>query len=215
MSEITENRPVIDEEQLHHDMGLGAIWTGSRLIIGSTTMLFAGIAFAFFYLKSLDTHGLFDPHGQTASTLVGSVILGLVVVSAFISNYSTWRLKKGYSFDWQVGSVISLLLGLLAVGLQIWELTRLNFLPGASGYAGVYIAFVPIYSGVMFLSMYWLETLVARSIRARKALAQDGGAGLSKLPMAENFRASVDAFNYFWNFMVLISVIFFIIFYVL
>lgn len=215
MSEITENRAVIDEEQLHHDMGLGAIWTGSRLIIGSTAFLFAGIAFAFFYLKSLDTHGLFDPHGQTASTLVGSLILGAVILSALISNYSILRLRKGFSFDWQVGSVGSLILGLLAVGLQIWELTRLNFLPGASGYAGVYIAFVPVYSGVMFLSMYWLETLIARSIRARKVLAQDGGAGLSKLPMAENFRATVDAFNYFWNFMVLISIIFFIIFYVL
>lgn len=215
MSEITENRPVIDEEQLHHDMGLGAIWTGSRLMIGATSFLFAGIAFAFFYLKSLDSNGLFDPHGVTASTLVGSVILGCVVISAFIANYSTRRLKKGYSFDWQIGSVVALLLGLLAIGLQIWELSRLDFLPGASGYAGVYIAFVPVYSGVMFLSMYWLETLLARSIRARRTLAQDGGAGLSKLPMAENFRASVDAFNYFWNFMVLISVIFFIIFYVL
>lgn len=215
MSEITENRTVIDEEQLHHDMGLGAIWTGSRLIIGSTSFLFAGIAFAFFYLKSLDTHGLFDPQGVTASTLVGSLILSAVILSAFISNYSVLRLRKGFSFDWQVGSIGSVLLGLLAVGLQLWELTRLDFLSGSSGYAGVYIAFAPIYSAVLFLSMYWLETLVARSIRARRVLAQDGGAGLSKLPMAENFRATVDAFNYFWNFMVLISIIFFIIFYVL
>lgn len=215
MSEIAENRAVIDEEQLHHDMGLGAIWTGSRLLIGSTTFLFAGIAFAYFYLQSLDTHGLFDPHGQSASTLVGSLILGAVILSAVISNYSVARLRRGYSFDWQVGSVGSILLGLLAVGLQIWELTRLDFLPGASGYAGVYIAFVPVYSAVLFLSMYWLETLVARSVRSRRVLAQDGGAGLSKLPMAENFRANVDAFNYFWNYMVLISVIFFVIFYVL
>lgn len=215
MSEITENSAIIDEEQLHHDMGLGAIWTGSRLLIGSTSFLFAGIAFAFFYLKSLDSHGLFDPGGKTASTLVGSLILGAVVISAILSNYSTFRLRKGYSFDWQVGSVGAVILGLVAVGLQIWELTRLNFLPGASGYAGVYIAFVPVYSVVVFLSMYWLETLVARSVRARKALELDGGAGLSKLPMAENFRATVDAFNYFWNFMVLVSIIFYIIFYIL
>ncbi len=215
MSEITEERPVVDEEQLYHEAGLGSIWWGSRVAIAMTITLFGGIIFAYFYLRSLNSHGLWDPHGETASTLMGTLILALVLFSAILANYGGMRLRKGLTMDWQVASITALGAGVLAAGLQIWELTRLNFYPGAFGYAGVYVAFAPVYALVLFGAMYWLETLVARSFRSAAALAADGGVGVSRQPKAENFRANLEGFVYFWNAMALMSILFFVLFYVI
>lgn len=215
MSEITEDRPVVDEVQLYHEAALGSHWWGARIAIGLVMTLFGGIAFAYFYLRSLNSHGLWDPHGQTASTLMGSLILALVLLSAILNAYGNFRLKKGSTIDWQVANITALLAGLFAAGFQIWELSRLNFFPGAFGYAGVYVAFAPVYSGVIILSMYWLETLIARSLRNARALASDGGVGLSSSMMAENFRSNLEGFSYYWAFVAIVSVVFFVLFYVL
>ena len=215
MSEITEERPVVDEEQLYHEAALGSNWWGARIAIALSLTLFGGIAFAYFYLRSLNSHGLCDPHGQTASTLMGSMILALILLSAIVSGYGNLKLKKGLTLDWQVANIFSLLAGVFAAGFQIWELTRINFYPGAFGYAGVYVAFAPVYSGVILLGMYWLETLIARSFRSNAALASDGGLGLSRSMKAENFRSANEGFSYFWNFMAFASIVFFVMFYVL
>ena len=103
----------------------------------------------------------------------------------------------------------------MAAGFQVWELTRLNFFPGSSGYAGVYIAFAPVYTFVLLGAMYWLETLIARSFRSAATLAADGGVGVSRQPKAENFRANLEGFEYYWNAMALMSILFFVLFYVI
>lgn len=215
MSDITEERPIVDEVQLYHEAALGANWWGARIAIALTMTLFGGIAFAYFYLRSLNSHGLWDPHGQTASTLLGSMILALILISALLSSLGSFRLKKGSTLDWQVANLVSLAAGVFAAGFQVWELTRINFYPGAFGYAGVYVAFAPVYAAVILLGMYWLETLIARSFRSRAELASDGGIGLSRSMMAENFRSANEGFMYFWNFMALISIVLFVMFYVL
>ena len=215
MSEITEERPVVDEAQLYHEAALGANWWGARVAIAMTITLFGGIMFAYFYLRSLNSHGLWDPHGQTASTLLGSEILALVLLSAILVNFGGSRLRKGSTIDWQVASIAALAMGLFAAGFQIWELTRLNFYPGAFGYAGVYVAFGPVYAAVLIGAMYWLETLIARAMRSKAELASDGGVGVSRLPKAENFMSNLEGFTYYWNAMALMSILLFVLFYVI
>lgn len=215
MASSVDERPVVDEVQYYHDASLGAAWTASRTLIAATATLYGGFAFAFFYLRSLNSHGMFQPHGQSASFLIGTMITVFMVVSAFLQTVSAKRLRKGLTFDWQVGGTIALGLGVAAGLMQIWMLTRLPFLPGASGYAGVYVSFAPVNALVILLIMYWLETLVARSIRNRKVMAQDGGIGVSSQPNAESFRASLDGLTVFLDFFALLSVVFWYILYVL
>ncbi|MDA8396744.1 MAG: hypothetical protein M0Z29_02660 [Actinomycetota bacterium] len=215
MSEITEDRPAVDEEQLYHEAALGSLWWGSRISIALTITAFGGLIFAYFYLRSLNSNGLWDPHHQTASVLLGSLILASVAGSAIIQTVGSMRLRRGSTIDWLVAGSVSLGLGVLAAGFQIWELTRLNFYPGASGYGGVFVAFAPVYSFIILGHMYWLETLLVRLVRNRAVLDGDGGVGISRQPKAENFRANVEGLTYAWNALAVMSVVFFILFYVL
>ena len=55
-------------------------------------------------------------------------------------SYGERRFRTNQTLDWQVAGWTAVLGGLLAVGLQIWQLTELPFFPGSSGYASCFIA---------------------------------------------------------------------------
>jgi hypothetical protein len=63
--------------------------------------------------------------------------------------------------------------------------------------------------------VYWLETLLARWLRLRRAVSEDGGAVQSSLPVARLFRANLEACSYFWGFMGVVSLLFWVLFYVI
>ncbi len=62
---------------------------------------------------------------------------------------------------------------------------------------------------------YWIETILAREIRLRRAIAQDGGAPDSKLPVARLFRANLNGCTYFWGFIGVVAALFWVMFYVI
>jgi heme/copper-type cytochrome/quinol oxidase subunit 3 len=216
MSAVVDNPSPIDpeeEEGLAVSAHVGAIWTGSRLVIGACTFLYGAYAFTFFYLRSLNSHGMWHPAHQQPSVLIGTAAIVLVIASALVHNLGLHRLRSGLNLDWRVAAITCLALGLAAVGLEVWLLTRLDFFPGASGYASVFVDWVPVYVVTLLGGLYWLETVVARSLRVRQAWIGEGGLGGSVTPEAIRMRASLDAFNYFWSYLALVGVAFWVLFY--
>jgi len=206
---------VVDEEQYYHDAQLGALWSASRMLVPVVATLYGGIYFAYFYLRSLNSYGLWDPHRVTASRLIGSSIMILIVVAAVTQFFANRRLRRGYSTDFLVGSIFAALLLFLAGVGQIWELTRLPFLPGQFAYAGVFVAFGPVNAIVILLMVYWLVTLIMRAVNSYQFYRAEGGIGLSAHRAAENFRASLDGYTFMIGFFVLITLFSFYLFYVL
>ena len=62
---------------------------------------------------------------------------------------------------------------------------------------------------------YWIETILAREIRLRRALAQDGGAPDSTLPVARLLRVNLNGCTYFWGFIAVVATLFWVLFYVI
>ncbi|MCU1491224.1 MAG: hypothetical protein JWM85_2629, partial [Acidimicrobiaceae bacterium] len=125
------------------------------------------------------------------------------------------RFRSGLVLDWEVAGWCAILMSLLAVGLQIYELTALPFFPGSSGYASCFIGWAALNITLIVMSTYWLETLLTRSIRLRRAIVEDGGTTVSEVPAARLFRANMDGCTYFWGFAGLVSTLFWVLFYVL
>jgi hypothetical protein len=141
-------------------------------------------------------------------------VFGLTVAGALLAVYGSARLRRGSILDWEVAGWMAVFAGLVAAGLQAFELTRLGFWPGSSGYASVFVGYAPLNVALLLAATYWLETLLARSIRLRRALAQDGGAASSQRPPARLFRASVDGCTYYWSYAAVVSLVFWLLFYV-
>ena len=169
MAETTELPPdgletAAEEAAFYHEAALNASWTGVRLALGGLTLGFGSFIFAFFYLKSLNSHHLWYPSGFKApQAWVGIVVMLLVVVSALVQYLVLQRIKAGHKGVWLNGAIVTLLFGLAAVGIQIWQLTALPFYPGAAGFASVFVGFWPVFLTVVFCAMVWLETLIMRA----------------------------------------------------
>jgi heme/copper-type cytochrome/quinol oxidase subunit 3 len=207
---VTDAHTVIstpEEEAFEQRGDLGAIWTASRLIIGIVAFAFASLGFAYFYLRSTNNSDLWRPHGVTAPTTLGLAILISALVATGLSQYGTWRYRRGSSIDWAVSSWIALMAGLLATGLQIYEFFRLHFYPGSSGYASCFIGWAVLNTVLLLSGVYWLETILARRLRA--------GAPAEGSFADRKQRAQWDACNYYWGFIGLVSLVFWLMFYVI
>ena len=203
-----------EEDEFELRAHIGSVWSGGRLFIGMYTFLLASLAFAYFYLRSSNNGLLWRPNHVTAPTAYGWTIVALTVLGALMAIYGQRRLRSGGVVDWQVAGWTALFAAVLALVLQIWELTALSFYPGSSGYASTFMGFAVMNIISLVISVYWLETTVARGMRIRKEVAGENPE-FSSNPRARAFRADVAAMAYFQVFLTLAGALLFAMFYLM
>lgn len=206
---------VADEDAgFYHQSSVNATWTGARLALGGLTFLFGAFAFAYFYLRSVNSSGRWEGSGYHAPSMVmGTVIMLLVLVSACVHYVSLQQIKVGRKTFWQIGGIVALLLGLAAVAMQIDELLTLPFSPGSSGYSSVFTGFYPVFLTTQLWVLVWLETLLARSrfIPTMSFVEQPPThAGVFSV---QRFQASLSAFSTVWTYLAFMSLLFWLLFY--
>ncbi len=194
----------------------GAYWTGSRLFVALSAMLFGAGIFAYFYLHSLDNNTLWRSSGQRPSDFISVPVLVFAIVGAALYWFYTWSLQSGRrtnSADWRVACGASAALFLAAGLLQFWGMRRTGFFPGSSGYASMYVALMPIFAIYCLGAAYWLETLLARSLRVRWVVAPEGSNRDSE--DAVSFSGSAMGARPFVLFVALVAAVLFVLFSVL
>jgi heme/copper-type cytochrome/quinol oxidase subunit 3 len=189
----------------------GSLWTGTRVLIGVVAFAFASLAFAYFYLRSVDSFGLWRPDNLTAPTAPGAAIMAFTVAGFALSYFGLRRLRAGDTLDWEVAGWTAVLSTLVALGLQCWELTDLSFFPGRSGYTSVFIGWAVMNIVLLVGGFYWSETLLARYARLRNAHRAEGGTGPVLIPRL--VRVNMESAVYFWGFIAVIAVFFWVFFY--
>lgn len=190
----------------------GALWTGGRLTMVIFAMAFSALAFAYFYLRSSNSDGLWRPHNVTAPTSVGAAIMTFTVAGAIAALYGVQRLRRGAMLDWEVATWSALLCGVAAMGLQCYEFADLPFFPGSSGYASCFIGWSILNIGILGAASYWMETQVMRHRRLRKAHLDEGG-DASSFTMARIRRINVVSMAHFMVFTAIVGLFFWVFFY--
>src|SRR5260370_8145447 len=109
-----------EDEGYYHESALNAAWTGSRLAIGGLTFLFGCFAFAYFYLRSLNSAGRWQGSGFVHPSLwMGTTIMLLALLSAGTHYFGLQRIKATRKETWQIHSLVALPLGLTPGALPI------------------------------------------------------------------------------------------------
>lgn len=193
----------------------GSLFSGTALLIGAITMAWAAVTFAYFYLKELDRAKLWRPPGLRPPTLIGDLIGLSVLAGAILFTYAVYRLHRGLAFEWELGAWLCVGCGMTATGLQVWQLTRLGFLPGEGGYTSVFVGFAILNVAFLFGGGLWAEMVAARGLRLRMKYSPETYLGVSTLPEVRVWRASLRGCLMFWWYMVLVSAFFWVLFYVL
>src|ERR1700676_5393782 len=99
------------------------MWASGRLLAGTVTFFFISFVFAYFDLRSLDLNKNWKiGHHVNPSIGLGIAIMVSLLVSAALLRIAARRPLEGLPL-----AVGSLLLALVAVGLQAFEWTTLGF----------------------------------------------------------------------------------------
>jgi heme/copper-type cytochrome/quinol oxidase subunit 3 len=218
MSDTTAREAEVqaEDEGFYHESALNATWTGSRLAIGGLTFLFGAFLFAYFYLRSLNSAGRWQGYGFIHPSLwIGTTIMLLAEVSAGVHYFGLQRIKAGHKNMWQIYGLIALGFGLAAVSFQVYQLIDLPFKPGSSGYASVFAGFYPVFLVTQLAVMIWLEILLARSRFIPALSFVEQPPTYTDTYAVQRFQASLSAFSTVWNYMALMALLFWFLFYAL
>jgi heme/copper-type cytochrome/quinol oxidase subunit 3 len=212
----TEAAVQAEDEAFYHESGLNAAWTGSRLAIGGLTFLFGSFVFAFFYLRSIDSAARWHGSGYVPPSLwMGTTIMLLAVLSAGVHYFGLQRIKAGHKATWQIDSLAAMALGLAAVGMQIYQLATLPFPPGSSGYSSLFTGLYPVLLTTQLAVLIWLEILLARSRYIPAVSFVEQPPTFTETFSVQRFQASLSAFSTVWNYLALIALLFWFLFYAL
>lgn len=193
----------------------GSLWTGSRLAVGVSAMAWAAVAFSYFYLRAEDKGPAWRPHTISPPFLLGTIVLICAVGAAVFLAFGAYKLRQGLAFEWTVSAWFSVGLGCVATGIQVWDMTRMGFYPGESGYTSVFVGFGLLNIGFLLAATYWHESIVARSHRLREKARTDVLFGLSVQPEMRLLRSSLRGAVLFWWFVAAVELFFWFLFYVL
>jgi heme/copper-type cytochrome/quinol oxidase subunit 3 len=205
-----------EEAGFYHEAALNAAWSGSRIAVGALSFLYGAFAFAYFYLRSINSEGRWHGSGYHAPSMaMGTIIVAIVVVSAVVQYVGLQRIKGGAKSAWQAAAAVALLLGLVAVALQIIELLNLPFAPGSSGFSSVFTGFYPVILVSWLGAMIWLEILVMR-VRALPGISfVEQPPTYAEAFAVQRFQASLSAFTLIWNYLAVVTIFFWVLFYLL
>ena len=177
---------------------------GAYLGAAAIAFFFIAFLFAFFYLRALNTNGLWGAgkpgHHVHPALTVGIIVLVCVLASVALVRVSLSGVRAAQSHARGAG-IAALVLGLVAVGVQCWQYTDLGFGPGDGGYASVYLGWTGFFTVMSFFVLVWLEMLLASS---RPAVHMRPG----------RFEADVASFSIVWTMLGIVEVAAFILLYI-
>lgn len=219
MAEMSSAGPVglsreQEEAAFYHEAALNTAWTGVRLLIGVVVSGLGAFVFAFFYLRSLNSHDNWYPAGFTGpKQWQGGLIMGLIVVSAIVQTLGLAQIKAAKKAAWSPMAMLALVLGVVAFAFQVWQLTVLPFQPGGSGFASVFVGASPALAVLVLSSMIWLEILLMKARRIPEISFVEQPPTFAEATEVQRFQASLSAFTVFWNFMAIVAIVMWVLFY--
>jgi heme/copper-type cytochrome/quinol oxidase subunit 3 len=181
----------------------------AHLWSSATAFFFAAFLFAYFYLDALNVN-----HHWKIGPVHPSQGLGATIVALFLLSAVVFRLAARRPYVVLSAGVVSIVLALVAVALQFYEYTTLDFGAASGGYASVFFGWTALYAIVALAGVYWLETQTASLWRTRQQGI--GRAVREGVPAhdADLLQAGIEASSFYWAYFVAIGVLAYIVLYV-
>ena len=158
---------------------------GSRDRLGVVLLIVADIAFVacliftYLYLRFLDIGGMWlPPELDPASPGPTWLIIAVLAVGAGVFAWGVRGLRLGRQGNFASAAVVSLVLVLVALALQVWQLQTFNFAVQENGrYLSAYSSCMVALAGANFFHLILTAFIsVGMVVRARKGLYRDPAA---------------------------------------
>jgi heme/copper-type cytochrome/quinol oxidase subunit 3 len=195
------------------------------LLSGATAFFFISFVFAYFYLRALNSGGMWKPPGVDTSVAWGSAVVACYVVSAVLVRRGLVDHRALRRDQWRLKGLLALLAGSAGLVLQVIAWTQQGFGPTDGGFASVYFGWTAFLFLFILGTMFWLETIVATSYRYRKipsGAPAPGDASGDPYRQAHDIRdplslvrAELVGLSFYWSFLAGIAVVTWIVLYLI
>ena len=139
---------------------------GVRLFASAIAFVFVAFVFAFFYLRTVNSNGLWRPaHVSPAAGIGIAMLICVLGADGDVRVARAVRWPPGPRGGWLVGLSLALVLGLAAVVIQVVQYTDYGFNPESGGYASVFVGWTAMFLFFWLGAIYWLETFLAQTLR--------------------------------------------------
>jgi heme/copper-type cytochrome/quinol oxidase subunit 3 len=145
--------------------------SAAHLFASATATFFLGFVFAYFYLRSLNSNGLWRPKHVDPSLTLGTLSTAAWVLGAVVLWLGVLDRRSDRREQWRAKGAVALVLGIAGIALQVVEWFTAGFGPADGAYASVYLGWTAFLVLFGVGSLFWLETTLATSIRYRKTLS--------------------------------------------
>lgn len=199
--------------------------SASYLLAGATAFFFVSFVFAYFYLRSLNSNGMWKPTGVDSSVGWGTAIVACYVVSALLVRLGLADHRALRRDQWRVKGLAALLVGVVGLVLQTVAWTQQGFGPADGGYASVYFGWTAFMFLFVLVTLLWLEMTLATSFRYRKTetgAPAPGEASGDPHRMAHDIRdplslvrAELVGLSFYWTFLAGIAVLTWVVLYLI
>ena len=201
------------------------LWLGVRVMAGVTIMFFLAFVFAYFYLRSLNSAGLWKPKGVDASIAWGTVVVACYVASALLVRLGLTDHRALRRSAWRQKGGLALAVGVVGLVLQVIAWTHEGFGPADGGFASVYFGWTAFLFLFVLGTLLWLEMTLATSLRYRKVetgVPAPGEASGDPHRTAHDIRdplslvrAELVGLSFYWTFLAGIAVVSWIVLYLI
>ncbi len=199
--------------------------SASYLLSGATAFFFVSFVFAYFYLRSLNSGGMWKPSGVDASIGWGTAVVACYVLSALLVRFGLADHRALRREQWRQKGLAGLLVGLVGLVLQVIAWTHEGFGPADGGFASVYFGWTAFLFLFVLGTLLWLEMTLATSYRYRKVptgAPAPGEASGDPHRMGHDIRdplslvrAELVGLSFYWTFLTGIAVVSWIILYLI
>jgi heme/copper-type cytochrome/quinol oxidase subunit 3 len=214
----------IVEEEPPEVLGRNLV-SASYLLAGATAFFFIAFVFAYFYLRSLNSGGLWKPKGVDASIGWGTAVVACYVVSALLVRLGLADHRALRRQQWRLKGGVALLIGVVGLVLQVLAWTHEGFGPADGGFASVYFGWTAFLFLFVFGTLLWLEMTLATSYRYSRiesSAPPPGHASGDPHRTAHDIRdplslvrAELVGVSFYWTFLAGIAVLTWIILYLI
>jgi cytochrome c oxidase subunit III len=152
----------------HGASGMPTALVGMLLFIASEVMFFGGLFATYFNARAgVATGAWHPPEGGHLDLPLAAVLTAVLVASSFTMQFGVWAIRRGDQGTLRLWTAITLGLGILFLGGQLYDYSQLGFSIADSSFGTVFYTLTGFHGAHVFGGVVGLTIVLARTMRGQ------------------------------------------------
>jgi cytochrome c oxidase subunit 3 len=151
----------------HGASGMPTPLVGMLLFIASEVMFFGGLFATYFNARAAVGPDQWPPEGFHLDLPLAAVLTAILVASSFTMQFGVWAIRRGNVGALRMWTAITLGLGILFLGGQLYDYSTLGFGIGDGPFGTVFYTLTGFHGAHVFGGAVGLTIVLARAMRGQ------------------------------------------------